>query len=138
VDPAFRFELPLHSHEEKATVTVLTTHGGTRNLIRWGEFRFRIGEEECVLQAYRTEAGSRRLFLPFRDGTAGIETYVKGRYIDLEPEIHHTEEGWWIVDFNEAYNPWCEYSDDFVCPHAPRENWLTPPIRAGEKRFRLH
>jgi uncharacterized protein (DUF1684 family) len=102
-------------------------------LQQWGEFRFRIGQKECALQAYRTDPRKERLFVPFRDGTSGTETYGNGRYLDLEPEIHHIGEGKWILDFNEAYNPWCEYSEDFVCPYAPPENWLTTPIRSGEK-----
>ena len=36
------------------------------------------------------------------------------------------------LDFNYAYNPSCAFSHDYVCPLAPRENWLDVPIRAGE------
>lgn len=135
LDPSFRFELQLHEHEEKQVIRVEATHGGTRDLLRWGEFRLKIDGEEHTLQAYRTEPGTERLFIPFRDETSGKETYANGRYLDLEPEIHRTAQRKWILDFNEAYNPWCEYSDEFVCPYAPRENWLTTPIRSGEKSF---
>ena len=135
VDPSYRFELQLHEHEQKKMVRLKTTYGGERELLRWGEFRFKIGEEQCTLQAYRTDPSVERLFIPFRDGTSGLETSEKGRYLDLEPEIHRTPGRKWIVDFNEAYNPWCEYSDDFVCPFAPPQNWLKAPIRTGEKSF---
>ena len=135
LDPSYRFELELQEHDEKQVVRVEATHGGTRDLLRWGEFRFNIGEEEFTLQAYRTDTGTERLFVPFRDETSGKETFGKGRYLDLEPEVHHTAEGHWVLDFNEAYNPWCEYSNAFVCPYAPPENWLTTPIRAGERSF---
>jgi uncharacterized protein (DUF1684 family) len=135
LDPSYRFEVQLHEHEEKRLVTLEATHGGERVLQEWGEFRFRIGREDCALQAYRTDPREERLFVPFRDGTSGKETYAKGRYLDLEPEIHQTTEGGWILDFNEAYNPWCEYSEEFVCPFAPRENWINTPIRSGEKRY---
>jgi uncharacterized protein (DUF1684 family) len=134
-DTSYRFELQLHVHEEKEVIRVEATHGGTRDLLRWGEFRFTLGEEACTLQAYRTGTGTERLFVPFRDETSGKETYAKGRYLDLEPEIHQTVDDRWILDFNEAYNPWCEYSDDYVCPFAPRENSLPIPIRAGERSF---
>jgi len=36
-----------------------------------------------------------------------------------------------------AYNPYCAYSDEYVCPFPPRENSLPVPIRAGEKNFPL-
>jgi uncharacterized protein (DUF1684 family) len=135
LDPSYRFELELHEHDEKRVVRVQTTHGGERELLQWGEFRFEIGEQACRLQAFKTHPGQERLLVPFQDGTSGLETYGKGRFLDLELKIHRTSEGRWILDFNEAYNPWCEYSDDFVCPFAPSQNWLNPPVRAGERSF---
>jgi uncharacterized protein (DUF1684 family) len=134
-DPKYRFELELFEHDEKKTVSVETTHGGRRDLLRWGEFRFKIGDEECALQTYQTNPREGRLFIPFRDETSGAETADMGRYLDLEPEIHRTSEGEWILDFNEAYNPWCEYSDDYTCPFPPPENWLRPAVRAGEMSY---
>jgi len=41
------------------------------------------------------------------------------------------------LDFNKAYNPWCAYSEEYVCPFIPPENWLEIPIRAGEKKYPL-
>ena len=75
------------------------------------------------------------LFVPFGDGTSGNESYGAGRYLDLEPERHLTEEGRWVVDLNDAYNPWCAYSEHYVCPFVPPENWLRVPVRAGEKKY---
>jgi len=132
LDSEYRFELELFEHDEKKTVRVEATHGGQRDLLRWGEFRFEIGAEECTLQAYRSDPREDRLFIPFGDETSGAETYYMGRYPDLEPEIHRTSEGRWVLDFNEAYNPWCEYSENYTCPFTPPENWLRPPVRAGE------
>ena len=131
--PGYRFELELHEHDEKRTVRLEATHGGARDLVQTGEFRLKIGDEACTLQAYQNDPNEMRLFVPFRDATSGVETYNKGRYLDLEPEIYRTTEGKWILDFNEAYNPWCEYSEGFICPFAPSENWLKVPVRAGEK-----
>jgi uncharacterized protein (DUF1684 family) len=39
------------------------------------------------------------------------------------------------IDFNVAYNPSCVYDARWACPLAPRENWLTVPVGAGEKLF---
>ena len=58
-----------------------------------------------------------------------------GRYMDLEPGGHLTSNGTWIVDLNQAYNPWCAYSDSYVCPFVPSENRLDVLIRAGKKRY---
>jgi len=35
-----------------------------------------------------------------------------------------------------AYNPYGAYNDAWSCPLPPRENWLTVPIRTGERGFR--
>ena len=40
-----------------------------------------------------------------------------------------------ILDFNFSYQPSCSYDPRWSCPLPPRENWLTVPIRTGE-RFR--
>lgn len=133
-DPDHRFRLELHEHGEKATVSLAVTQGSPREMVRWGEFRFRLGGEDQVLQVYRSEPGEAGLFVPFRDATAGTETYEKGRYLDLEPRLHQVADEW-IVDFNEAYNPWCAYGADYSCVVPPAENALPVPIRAGEKRY---
>ena len=135
VDPACRFELELHEHERKDVIEIDDTAGQRRRLLRWGEFRFTLGESTCTLHAYKSDPRERRLFVPFRDATSGSETYGAGRYLDLEPERHLTSDGKWIVDFNEAYSPWCAYSKDYACPFVPPENWLPVPVRAGEKDY---
>jgi len=132
---AYRFELDLHEHEGKETVETGDTAGQMRTLWRRGEFRFVIDDHECTLQAYKSDPGEERLFVPFRDETCGQETYGAGRYLDLEPAQHLTSEGKWIVDFNEAYNPWCAYSKDYACPFVPPENWLQVAVRAGERSY---
>jgi len=134
-DPDYEFEIELHEHEEKKTVRMAYTKGEERDFVRWGEFRFRIGGEECVLQAYRSDAEEEQLFIPFRDATSGQETYGGGRYLDLDAARNRTADGKWILDLNRAYNPWCVYSEGYTCPFVPRENWLAVPLRAGEKNY---
>lgn len=133
VKAGLRFELELHEHREKKTIKIQDSKGGTREFIRWGEFRFEIGGKEYTLQAYKNEQDGEGLWVPFRDKTSSKETYGAGRYIDLEPSIHKNPKGDWILDFNQAYNPWCAYNKDYVCPFIPPENWLEVEIRAGEK-----
>ena len=80
------------------------------------------------------------LFLPFRDGTGATSTYGGGRY--LTDTIKGTYgrglvlDGTAVVlDFNYAYNPSCAYNPAYLCPLAPRENWLAAPVPAGELRY---
>ncbi len=113
------------------------TKGNEQEFLRWGEFQFRISNQEQVLQAYKSNPDEDKLFIPFKDETSGKETYGAGRYIDLEPERDLTLERRWILDFNNAYNPWCVYSEAYICPFIPPENWFKVPIRAGEKNYPL-
>lgn len=137
-DPGYRLQIDLHVHDEKASVHVEDTGGHIRPLLRWGEFHFELDGQPCVLQAYKGDPEEERLFVPFRDATSGKQSYGAGRYLDLEPTRNVTPSGQWILDFNQAYNPWCAYSDAFACPFVPPENWLQVAIRAGEKTYPGH
>ena len=57
--------------------------------------------------------------------------------LDLEPGRGRTQDRKWILDFNQAYNPWCVYSEAYTCPFVPPENCLEVPILAGEKNYPL-
>ncbi len=134
-DIKYRFILDLHEHAQKKHVQIEDTGGNIRDMLRWGEFRFEVDGIPCALQAYKSEADEPRLFIPFKDATSGKETYGAGRYIDLNDPDERLPNGKWILDFNKAYNPWCAYSWDYVCPYVPPENWLKVPIYAGEKNY---
>ena len=134
INPSLRFELDLHEHEEKEVIEMADTKGFNRYFLRWGEFRFTVKNEECKLQAYKSDPHEKGFFVPFRDATNGKETYGAGRYIDLDVR-DRTKDGRWILDFNRAYNPWCAYSENYACPFVPPENWLKVPIEAGEKDY---
>jgi uncharacterized protein len=69
------------------------------------------------------------------DATSGKQTYGAGRflYVDL-PKADHIE-----VDFNEAFNPPCAFTDFATCPLPPQQNRLALAIDAGELKYeRLH
>ena len=135
--PSYRFELELHEYREKQAVRMAYTKGNEQDFLRWGEFRFTISGKEQALHAYKANPQEERLFVPFKDTTSGKETYGAGRYLDLEPERDRTADGKWILDFNQAYNPWCVYSESYTCPFVPMENWLEVSIQAGEKNYPL-
>jgi uncharacterized protein (DUF1684 family) len=134
ITPDFRFELELHEHSNKETIQIEDTQRNIRQFLRWGEFRFKVGSEQYSLQCYKNAPEEERLFIPFRDTTSGKETYGAGRYLDIDSG-DLTTNGKWILDFNEAYNPWCAYSENYACPFVPPENWLKVPIKAGEKNY---
>ncbi len=118
--------------EPKPLYVVLPTNKQTgRKYIKYGRFKFGWEGKEHVLQIYRPLGGG-ELFLPFKDKTSGTETYPEGRYLYVEQMPGRKV----LIDFNRAYNPFCEYNEKYTCPFAPKENWLEIAARAGEKRFR--
>jgi uncharacterized protein (DUF1684 family) len=130
-----RFEPELYEREDKKTIRMAYTKGEEQDVVRWGEFRFEIGDEGYLLQAYKRDVEEEQLFVPFRDATSGQETYGAGRHLDPDAARNRTADGKWILDFNRAYNPWCVYSEDYTCPFVPQENRLAVSVRAGEKNY---
>jgi len=91
-DTGSRFELELHQHSDKQVTQIEDTGGNMRDMIRWGEFRLRIGDVECTLQAYKSDPHEERLFIPFKDTTSGKETYGAGRLTLIIREIVRLKE----------------------------------------------
>ena len=131
-DPEFRFETELRRNPVPGSV-IMTTSKGTRQLFNSiGYFELSIEGGTVRLNAYQSaEKEDPSIFIPFRDATSGAESYGAARYLDLE--VEHDDR--YAVDFNYAYNPYCAYSEAYVCPLPPRENWLTVAIRAGERKY---
>ncbi len=77
------------------------------------------------------------LFLPFRDGTSGTQTYGAGRYLlDTVKSADHGDDpdtGTLLLDFNLAFHPSCAYDPRWSCPLAPPENSLPLRLLAGER-----
>ena len=97
----------------------------------FGILTFQIRGYEYRLKIYQSKTSlsnkEKSLFLPFLDKTNGFESYIGGRYLDLKIPNSDTI----LIDFNEAYNPYCAYNENFSCPIVPRENFLPIKIRAG-------
>jgi uncharacterized protein (DUF1684 family) len=130
--PDFRFEAKLQRYANLDSAIMVTSKGTRQLFNRVGYFDLVVDGKPVRIQAYQSaEREDPSLFVPFRDATSGKETYGAARYLDFE--VEHDDN--YAVDFNYAYNPYCAYSDDYVCPLPPRDNWLTVPIRAGEKAY---
>jgi uncharacterized protein (DUF1684 family) len=118
--------------EPKPLYTHLPTSKGTeKKYVKYGRFKFGWMGKEYVLQIYRPLSGGEP-FLPFKDKTSETDTYPKGRYLIIET----MPGGKVLIDFNRAYNPFCEYNGKYTCTFASEENWFGIAVRGGEKRFR--
>jgi hypothetical protein len=129
-DPSMRFVVSVESVESGGVVAG-GLGGGDVTLRRIGLVRLPVGS----LEVYWVDVYGGGVFVPFRDGTSGNETYGAGRYLldtikgaDLGGDEHGL-----VLDFNYAYHPSCAYDPMWSCPLAPRPNWLDGPIRAGER-----
>ncbi|HEX9124501.1 MAG TPA: DUF1684 domain-containing protein [Actinomycetota bacterium] len=131
-DPTIVIRAPLDADVDRDEPIVMqTSTGGTQEYRRAGIVRFQIDGQAAQVTLYASPE-QHELFLPFRDATSGRDTYGAGRYLEVEPpDAAGTVE----VDFNDAYNPYCAYNEAWSCPIPPGENWLSVPIRAGEKAF---
>jgi uncharacterized protein (DUF1684 family) len=149
-DPAMRatFSGPTY-FDHDATVRVLSeveataperrviegSADGRFEMIKFGVAKFELYGQQQELSLFWIDVYGGGLFLPFRDGTSGRETYGAGRYLldtikgaDLGSDGERL-----ILDFNLAYNPSCSYDPMWACPLAPAENRLSVEVRAGER-----
>jgi len=127
-NPALRLEVPVDILQTQEPVNIQTTSGRPQAYRRYGKVKFTVDGQSAELTIY---SGQHGFFLPFADALAGSETYPAGRY--LEPQ--KLPNGKFLVDFNQAYNPYCAYNEQWSCPITPAENRLKVAIRAGEKIF---
>jgi hypothetical protein len=91
-----------------------------------------------ALDVFWLDAYGGGLFVPFRDSTAGNESYGGGRYL-LDTvkgaDLGSTAAGALVFDFNFAYNPSCSYDPAWTCPLPPPGNRLDIRVEAGEKVY---
>jgi uncharacterized protein (DUF1684 family) len=125
---SLRLQVKVEEFDPKDEVEMQTTTGDSQTYERFGKFHFQVDGQEAELSLYSSPNG---FFLPFVDSLAGKETYPAGRYLEPEP----LPGGFFLVDFNLAYNPYCAYNEMWSCPITPFENRLKVPVRAGEKLF---
>ena len=128
-DRAHRHEARVHA-VEPAPLELAGSAGSVTRFTRFAVARF--GGHE--LELYWLDAYGGGVFLPFRDGTSGRETYGAGRYLldtvkgaDLGGDADTL-----VLDFNFAFNPSCAWDDAWPCPLAPPANRLDVRIEAGE------
>jgi uncharacterized protein (DUF1684 family) len=131
VDPNYAVPAVLRLSEDRPVFDMLTSSGEPRRMQLVGTLEFTLQGETRSLGAFVPEGTEQitSLFVPFADQTTGKETYAAGRYLDIDP----TTTGYYTIDFNRAYNPYCAYSPTYECPFPPSGNRLAAAVRAGEK-----
>ena len=128
IDLRYRLRGELHIYGRQRIVEILNTDGTTTELERFGRFVAAFGEKDFWLEVYRSpQTGETEIF--FKDLTNGHTTYGGGRYARLARE----DDGMYVIDFNNAYNPYCAYNPAYICPLPPQQNHLDFAVEAGER-----
>jgi uncharacterized protein (DUF1684 family) len=134
-DPKFRINADLEPVEDRKMVALQTSDGKEQRYLEYAYATFTIDDVPCRLLILEVaDEGPHRgsLFLAFADQSSAMETYGAGRYLDVKKTPGAKTI---TLDFNEAYNPYCAYSNSFSCPFPPKENILNVLIAAGEKTY---
>jgi uncharacterized protein (DUF1684 family) len=140
-DPALRFTVPIEPAPPPApgamALELPNSGQDTLSFSRLGRIQLPLPDGARSLSVFWMAGYAGGLFIPFRDGTNGVETYPAGRYLidgakgaDLGGDA---EAGTITVDFNFAYQPSCAFDPRWACPLAPPENRLDIRICAGER-----
>lgn len=136
INLAYRVEAKLIVTDQEPYFLMMTSNNKPRNFRQYGLLEFNLNGVDFKVPVYQSENLVNKegfadyLFFPFKDLTNDKTSYGAGRYIDLRiPK----EGDILILDFNQAYNPLCAYSNRFSCPIVPEKNHLTIEINAGVK-----
>ena len=130
-DQSFVVPGALKLQDDRPVFEMPTSTGTVRRMQLVGVLEFSLKGQRMTLGAF-VEDGTQRienLFVPFADLTTGKDTYPAGRYLDLHPTVT----GYYTIDFNRAYNPYCAYNSSYECPYPPPSNRLKIAVTAGEK-----
>ena len=139
VDAAWRVEASLEPFADQDTLEFPTSAGTVKSFIRYARLVFTVEGHTDTLEAYRSVQNlshpeyGKLLFVPFTDHNSGESCYGGGRYLD--PALPEAGSPTLWLDFNEAYNPYCAYSDGWFCPIPPAVNYVNMPVNAGEKNY---
>lgn len=134
-DVKYKITATLTPIESKKVVVLATSDGKEERYLEFAYAEFDLDgyhNKLLILEMMAMGPIKGKLFLAFGDETSGVETYGAGRYLDITKTPGSNTI---TLDFNQAYNPYCAYSDNFSCPLPPRENLLRVAIRAGEKTY---
>ncbi len=122
---AFDVEATLDAADPPRTISVRNVLGDEEPYISPGRLRFTLAGTPMAVAPFAARDG--RLWVVFRDATAGRETYGT-RFVYAEP----LGGGRYRLDFNRTYNPPCAYNPHTTCPLPLDENILPVAVRAGE------
>lgn len=133
IDETYKVEASLERLSEQEALRLPLSDGNEEIYIKYAWAKFTLQGTPQKLLLLKKSRQDPRLFLIFTDASSANSTYAGGRYIDIP---HKRSESKIIIDFNEAYNPYCAYNADFACPLPLAENEMKIEIKVGEKNYK--
>ena len=136
IDEEFEVTARIEKTNNKQPIFIESTTGEQLKYIPFATATFELRGQQHSVMLYQDweEKDPNKLSLMFADETSAIETYGGGRYLDVMYRNTNSV----IIDFNNAYNPFCHFNAEYSCPIPPRQNVLSIPIEAGEKIYKNH
>lgn len=131
LDARWRIAADFQAHEDGRTIPIANVLGDLIDEPNPGAVVFTADGRSHRLEAVASGDGE-QLFFIFADRTSGRETYGLGRFLYAD----WPRGGKVVLDFNQAYNPPCAFSEYTTCPLPPPENRLDLHVTAGEKKYR--
>ncbi len=129
----WRIDARFEPYVPSKRIAILNIVGMTEDMESPGTLVFDKDGKTWRLDAILESPADTELFVMFADATSGRESYGAGRYMYVpKPTDGHV----WL-DFNQAYNPPCAFTEFATCPLPPRQNRLQLAITAGEKKYTL-
>ena len=128
VDPGYTVPAALKLSDDRPVFEMPTSTGALRKMqlvARSIHVRRRTAKPRCLRRG--RHAADHQPLRSVR-GPHHRHGHAAGRYLDIEP----TTTGYYTIDFNRAYNPYCACLS-YECPFPPPSNRLNVEIRAGEK-----
>ncbi|MEM7571376.1 MAG: DUF1684 domain-containing protein [Bacteroidota bacterium] len=135
IDADYQVTARLEYPAEVQILEMPTSSGSIKTFEIYALAHFELHGQELQLQVLKPFGRFSRLnnylFIPFQDATSGQQTYGGGRYINLPVPSERGDS--LVIDFNQAYHPYCAYADGYNCPIPPAENRLPIAVSAGIK-----
>jgi uncharacterized protein (DUF1684 family) len=128
INPAYRTTASFEAFSQPKEVLIPNVLGSSFKMKSPGILHFKLAGKQYSLQPVEDED---KLFIIFRDLTSKTETYGAGRFLYADQPV----KGKVVLDFNQAENPPCAFTEFATCPLPPQQNRLDIEIKAGEKRY---
>lgn len=133
INPNYKVTARVELIESRQYLTLGTSTGIPANYQKYAYLKFALNDKKLALLVLKeTGKPNGALFTAFADDTSTEETYGGGRYLDLDFKRANRI----TLDFNLAYNPYCNYNENYSCPFPPADNVLPIRIEAGEKIYK--